>query len=106
NARLPSSTSLVRQPSARRGRVYLDYLQNGKGKTLVAPYSVRPQPGATVSTPLKWMEVRRGLNPARFTMRTLGERLEVVGDLGKPVLGPGIDLPATLERLAALLKKV
>ena len=64
NAKLPSTTSLVRNPSGRQGRVYLDYLQNGKGKTLAAPYSVRPYPKATVSTPLKWSEVRRGSIPA------------------------------------------
>jgi bifunctional non-homologous end joining protein LigD len=56
HAKLPAVTSLVRSPSARQGRVYLDYLQNGQGKTLAAPYSVRPYPGATVSTPFKWTE--------------------------------------------------
>jgi bifunctional non-homologous end joining protein LigD len=105
NVRLPSSTSLFRQPSGRQGRVYLDYIQNGKGKTLAAPYCVRPYPGATVSTPLKWREVRRGLDPARFTMRTLPRRLKTVGDLWQPILGPGMDLPAALRRLASLLKK-
>jgi len=105
NAKLPAITSLVRSPGSRQGRVYLDYLQNGKGKTLAAPYSVRPYPGATVSTPLKWTEVRRGLDPAAFTIKTMPKRLGAVGDLWKPVLGPGIDLPACLERLAGLLKK-
>jgi bifunctional non-homologous end joining protein LigD len=105
NAQLPAVTSLVRDPGSRQGRVYLDYLQNGKGKTLAAAYSARPYPGATVSTPLKWIEVRRGLNPAAFTIKTLPKRLDTVGDLWKPVLGPGIDLPACVERLALLLKK-
>jgi bifunctional non-homologous end joining protein LigD len=105
HARLPASTSLVRDPRARQGRVYLDYLQNGKGKTLAAPYSARPYPGATVSAPLKWAEVRRGLDPARFTIKTMTKRLERVGDLWVPMLGPGIDLRACLERLGALLKK-
>jgi bifunctional non-homologous end joining protein LigD len=105
NAKLPSTTSLVRNPSGRQGRVYLDFLQNGKGKTLAAPYSVRPYPKGTVSTPLKWSEVRRGLDPSRFTMRTLPRRLDAVGDLWKPVLGPGIDLPACLDRLASRVQK-
>jgi bifunctional non-homologous end joining protein LigD len=105
NAKLPAITSLVRSPGKRQGRVYLDYLQNGKGKTLAAAYSVRPSPGATVSTPLKWTEVRRGLDPAAYTIKTMPKRLAAVGDLWKPVLGPGIDLPACLERLAVLLKK-
>jgi bifunctional non-homologous end joining protein LigD len=105
HAKLPAVTSLVRSPGSRQGRVYLDYLQNGKGKTLAAAYSVRPHPGATVSTPLKWTEVRRGLDPASFTIKTMPKRLGTVGDLWKPVLGPTIDLPACLERLASLLKK-
>src|SRR5262249_23737016 len=104
NASLPAITSLVRSPGSRQGRVYVDYLQHGKGKTLAAAYSVRPYPGATVSTPLKWTEVRRGLDPAAFTIKTLPKRLRSVGDLWKPVLGPGMDLPACLERLALLLK--
>jgi bifunctional non-homologous end joining protein LigD len=105
HAKLPSLTSLARSPSARRGLVYLDYLQNGKGKTLAAAYSVRPWPGATVSAPLKWSEVRAGFDPGMFTMRTMPKRLNVVGDLWKPVLASGLDLPASLDRLAALLKR-
>jgi bifunctional non-homologous end joining protein LigD len=97
--RLPETTSLVRSPAQRQGRVYLDYLQNGRGQTVVAPYSVRPVAGATVSTPLKWSEVRKGLNPAKFTLRSLPRRLERVGDLWAPVLGPGVDLPDCLARL-------
>jgi bifunctional non-homologous end joining protein LigD len=103
-ARLPATTSLIRSPKARQGRVYLDYLQNGKGKTLAAPYSVRPWPKATVSTPLKWTEVRRGLDPSKFTIRTLAKRLHTVGDLWKPVLGPGPDMSAVVDKLAAMMK--
>jgi bifunctional non-homologous end joining protein LigD len=103
NRELPSTTSLVRSPSGRQGRVYLDYLQNGKGKTLAAAYSVRPRAGATVSTPLKWSEVKPGLDPARFTIRTMAKRLHRLGDLWQPVLGTGIDLPTCLERLGSLL---
>jgi bifunctional non-homologous end joining protein LigD len=104
NARLPAITSLVRSPKLRQGRVYLDYLQNGKGKTLAAPYSVRPWPKATVSAPLKWTEVRRGLDTSKFTIRTMTKRLDTVGDLWKPVLGPGIDLPTIAEKLVSMLK--
>jgi bifunctional non-homologous end joining protein LigD len=102
---LPGTTSLVRHPAGRQQRVYLDFLQNGKGKTVAAPYSVRPYPGGTVSTPLKWSEVKRGLDPSRFTIRTLASRLAKLGDLWKPVLGQGIDLPACLDRLASYLQK-
>src|SRR5882724_1147863 len=68
---LPDSTSVVRSPALRQGRVYLDFLQNRRGQTLAAAYAVRPYPGATVSTPLQWREVKKGLDPARFTIRTV-----------------------------------
>jgi bifunctional non-homologous end joining protein LigD len=97
--KLPETTSLERSPARRQRRVYLDYLQNRKGQTLVAPYSVRPAPGAPVSTPLRWAEVRRGLDPTRFTMKTMARRLDRVGDLWKPVLGPAADVAACLRRL-------
>jgi DNA primase len=58
--------------------------------------------GATVSTPLKWSEVRRGLDPSRLTIRTMPERLAKVGDLWAPVLGPGIDLAKCVELVANL----
>lgn len=97
---LPDSTSLVRQPKHRQGKVYLDFLQNSRGQTLAAPYSVRPHPAATVSTPLKWSEVTRRLDPSRFTIRTVPKRLDKVGDLWKPAIGKGIDLEKCLERLS------
>ena len=97
---LPTTTSIVRSPALRQGRVYLDFLQNRRGQTLAAPYSVRPAPGAPVSTPLKWSEVTQRLNPARFTIRTTRARIDTVGDIWGPVLGPGIDLLHCLEGLA------
>lgn len=103
---LRQTTSLFRLPKQRQQRVYLDCLQNGRGKTLAAPYSVRPYPGATVSTPLEWREVKKGLDPSRFTIRTLPGRIDKIGDLWEPILGPGIDLQACLERLAKQLKIV
>jgi bifunctional non-homologous end joining protein LigD len=101
HATLPETTSVVRNPAHRQQRLYLDYLQNRRGQTLAAPYSVRPAPGATVSAPLKWSEVKPGLDPTRFTMRTMKKRLDRVGDLWQPVLREGIDLRACLERLAS-----
>jgi bifunctional non-homologous end joining protein LigD len=71
---------------------------------LAAPYSVRPYPKATVSTPLKWTEVRKRLDPSKFTIRTLAKRLHTVGDLWQPVLGPGPDMAAVVDRLAGLMK--
>lgn len=96
---VPDFTSLVRSPSKRQNRVYLDYLQNRRGQTVAAPYSIRPRPGATVSTPLEWDEVKPGLNPGDFTIRTIHERLEKKGDLFRGILGEGVDLEACLKRL-------
>jgi bifunctional non-homologous end joining protein LigD len=67
---------------ARKGRARLDYTQNASIKTLVAPYSVRPAPGAPVSTPITWDELDdKDLRPDRWTVRTLPERIVKVGDL-------------------------
>ena len=100
HAKLPNLTSLERGPSRREGKVYLDYPQNRRGATTVAVYSVRPRPGATVSTPLRWEEVKSGLDPRRFTIKTVPQRLAKWGDLWKPVLGPGIDMRRCLKRLS------
>ncbi|MGD0230248.1 MAG: DNA ligase D [Syntrophorhabdales bacterium] len=102
--RLPDSTSMERNPEKRRGKVYLDYLQNMRGQTLAAPYCVRSRRGATVSTPLEWDEVTGALDPTRFTMKTIMKRLQEVGDLWKGVLGPGIDMEQCLGRLEAMVK--
>ena len=68
--------TLVRAPiEARRGRVYLDCYQNGYGKTIAAPFSARPVPGATVSMPLRWSEVKSGLDPRAFTIETAPRRM-------------------------------
>jgi bifunctional non-homologous end joining protein LigD len=96
---LPKITSLERNPARRQKKVYLDFLQNRHGQTLAAPYSVRPHPGATVSTPLRWEEVKPGLDPSQFTIRTIGKRLEKTGDLWTPVLSGTIDLVKCLQRL-------
>jgi bifunctional non-homologous end joining protein LigD len=96
---LPKTTSLERRPVNRQRRVYLDYLQNSRGQTLAAPYSLRPAPGAPVSTPLQWREVRQGLDPTKFNIRTMAKRIDKVGDLWKPILGKGVDLMACLGRL-------
>jgi bifunctional non-homologous end joining protein LigD len=103
NKKLPKTTSLERHPAKRQKKVYLDYLQNRKGQTLAAPYSVRPKPGATVATPLEWKEVKRGLTPGQFTMLNIFDRLKKKGDIFKPVLGKGIDLKKVLKQIEKLV---
>lgn len=95
---VPSITSIERSPKKRQQRVYLDFLQNRSGQTLASVYSIRPRPGATVSTPLQWKEVKPGLDPSRFTIQTIGKRVEKVGDLFAGVLGPGIDIEKTIKK--------
>jgi bifunctional non-homologous end joining protein LigD len=76
--------SLKKRP---RGSVYVDHFQNARGKSVVAPYSARPRPGATVSAPLDWAEVRRGkISPQDFTIENMRKRIERKGDLFNPVL--------------------
>lgn len=77
--------------------VLVDYAQNALGRTTVAVYSVRPRPGAPVSTPLTWDEVATGaVRPGDFTMRTVPERVRRLGDLFAPVLAGGQRLPKPL----------
>ena len=101
NERQPKLTSLERMPAKRKHRVYLDYLQNNEGQTLAAPYSVRPTKDASVSTPLKWEEIKEGLRPSDFTIKNMEQRLKDHGDLWQPVLGKGIDMQKVLDRLSA-----
>ncbi|HSJ58895.1 MAG TPA: non-homologous end-joining DNA ligase, partial [Anaerolineae bacterium] len=101
-ARLPDITSLARSPKDRKGKVYLDMLQNRRGQTLTAPYSLRARPGAPVSTPLRWEEVTAELDPRDLHLRNTRERVDELGDLWRPVLGPGIDMEAALDALTEL----
>jgi bifunctional non-homologous end joining protein LigD len=82
----------------RRG-VLVDHRQNGHGKTIASAYSVRPKPGAPVSTPLRWEELGEKVRPRDFGMREALERIERQGDLFAPVLGGGQSLGPTLRRL-------
>lgn len=84
---LPKTTTLERSLAKRdKRKIYLDHLQNRKGQTVASVYSIRPKPGATVSTPLKWSEVRLGLDPRAFTMKTTPTRCAKLGDLFHGVL--------------------
>jgi bifunctional non-homologous end joining protein LigD len=98
---LPDFTTLERS-LVKRGdqHIYLDYLQNRRGQTIAAPYSLRPKVGATVSAPLQWKEVKKGLHPGDFTIHNMLARVSNSGDLFEGVLGKGIDLDQCLTKLA------
>lgn len=96
---LPKFTTLERSVSARRGKMYIDYLQNRHHATVAAPYSLRPKPGATVSMPLHWDEVKKGLKMADFNIRNSYDRVQEMGDIFKPVLGKGIDLKKAMKNM-------
>jgi bifunctional non-homologous end joining protein LigD len=85
--------TLERAIAKRGGRLYLDCLQNGYGKTIVAPYSPRAIDGALVSTPLKWSEVDASLDVRQFTIETVPARIDKLGDLFAPALSGGVRLP-------------
>lgn len=78
---LPEIATTERAIKSRGGRLYLDAFQNGEGKTIIAPYSLRGVEGAPVSTPLRWSEVNAKLDPKAFTLKTVRKRLDKVGDL-------------------------
>ena len=100
---LPDTTSIERSVSKRSDKIYIDFLQNRKGQTIAAAYSVRPKPGATVSTPLEWTEVNDRLDPKAFTIYTIFDRLEEKGDLWKGILGKGADIGKALEKLEGMV---
>jgi len=81
-----------------KGRVLVDYNQNAWNRTLASVYSVRPKPQATVSAPVTWNEVERGVEIEDFTMRNVPRRLKKIGDLWEPLLRekPRIRLEAFL----------
>jgi len=100
NAQLPAITTLERSLSKRKkDQIYMDYLQNRKGQTIASVYSLRPKPGATVSTPLRWEEVKSGLNPKDFNINNIAARLKKTGDLFGDVLKHPIDLLQCIQNL-------
>ncbi len=94
-------TSIERTVKDRRGKMYIDFLQNRAQATVSAPYSLRPKPGATVSMPLYWEEVKKGLKMTDFTIHNALERVKSEGDIFKPVLGKGINLAMLIKQFDA-----
>jgi bifunctional non-homologous end joining protein LigD len=98
---LATMNRVIRQ---RRGRVYLDWLQNRHGQLLVAPFSARPVPGAPVSMPLRWSEVGPRLDPTGFTIATARRRMERLAE--DPLLPVIAEIPPLLPALAALAERL
>ena len=102
NEELKDFTTLERNLQKRSNKkIYMDYLQNSKGQTIASVYSLRPKVGATVSAPLLWEEVKKGLSPQQFTIRNMQQRVQKKGDIFKGVLEKGIDLNKCLKKLGA-----
>ena len=105
-AELPAIATVARPLQARHGKVYVDFLQNGRGKTIAAPLCVRPVPEAPVSMPLRWSQVTKRLDPKRFTITTTPRRLRRSGDPMAHLLQQRVDrsvVMAALEKLQTRL---
>ena len=101
---LGNIVTITRHVTKRGDKVYIDYLQNRHGQLIVAPFIVRPLPGATVSMPLIWDEVDSSLDPRDFTIKTALDRMDRLGaDPMLPVLGESPDLEKVLGKLAGLM---
>ncbi|MEO8413807.1 MAG: DNA ligase D [Ginsengibacter sp.] len=99
---LKQFTTLERNLKKRGNKhIYMDYLQNRKGQTIASVYSLRPKQGATVSTPLLWTEVKKGLSPQQFSIHNIEKRVKTKGDIFTGVLGKGIDLNKCLKNMGA-----
>ena len=95
--------TIERGMEKRKGKIYIDYLQNGLGKTIISPYCLRPRPGAPVSTPLTWSEVSSSIRPQAFNIRSIFRRLKAKGDPFKPLLTEKQSLQNALQQLETLL---
>jgi len=102
HAELPHFTSIERKTAHRGGNMYIDFLQNRPQATVAAPYSLRPKPGATVSAPLYWEEVKKGLKLSNFTLRNIPARLLKEGDIFKGVLGKGINMEKAIKKIQTI----
>jgi bifunctional non-homologous end joining protein LigD len=95
----PDIATVERVVNRRGGKVYIDFLQNRRGQTIVPPYVARPVPGASVSTPLDWDELDSELHPSMFTIETVLPRIQRLGDLFRGTLTDKQDLLPAIEAL-------
>ncbi len=99
---IPKFTSIERLTEKRKGCIYLDFLQNRPQATLAAPYSLRPKPGASVSMPLHWDEVKKGLKIQQFNIFNAVDKIKEQGDIFKDVLGKGINMKQALKKIKSV----
>jgi len=98
--RLPAIATIQRVVKRRKAHeVYVDFLQNIRGKTVASVYSPRPREGAPVSTPLEWEEFKRPIDPKAFTIKTIFKRLDKFGDLFEKAITDRQDITGFLETL-------
>lgn len=102
HGQIPEFTSMERQIKNRNGKMYLDFLQNRPGATIACPYSLRPKTGATVSMPLHWEEVKKGLAMKDFNISNAIARIKSEGDIFKGSLKKGIDMNKALARAQSI----
>jgi bifunctional non-homologous end joining protein LigD len=102
HAQIPGYTSIERLTAKRKGKMYIDFLQNRPQATVAGPYSLRPKPGASVSMPLHWEEVKKGLKISDFNIHNSIYRLKEQGDIFKGVLGRGINMQAALKKIKSV----
>jgi len=104
HAKIPSFTSIERKTADRKGKMYLDFLQNRPQATVAAPYSLRPKPFAPVSMPLHWEEVKKGLKIKNHNLKNAVDRLKEVGDLFKGVMGKGINMNSAITKMKSIFE--
>jgi bifunctional non-homologous end joining protein LigD len=103
--RYPEIATVARAIRSRQGKVYVDFGQNGQGRVLVAPFSARAEPAASVSMPLRWSEVNGRLDPQRFHISNALRRMGQLGeDPMRAVLDDQPDLHRALSRLADITR--
>src|SRR5947207_6081334 len=102
----PDRVTMQWEVRTRTGKVFIDHNMNRSGANIAAVYSMRPEPGATVSTPVTWEEVDAGgIRPGDFSIRTIWDRLAKVGDLFAPVISEPQDLRPAMDALGVDVEK-
>lgn len=105
HVQFPDTTSLHRNPNRRRGKIYLDYMQNRRGQTLAAPFCIRPRPGAPVSMPVMWKEVKKLIKPEQFNIENAPSRIAKFVDPWAGVLSKSAPLEKCLKLLERMTNK-